>query len=52
MVTSVPDPDASGVSEARTVADAVPEPRVSLPAASTTTTRVSGLRSVNFAVPL
>ena len=52
MVTSVPDPDASGASEARTVADAVPAPRVSLPAASTTTTRVSGLRSVNFAVPL
>ena len=49
--------DAAGLrtpwhAQARTVADAVPEPRVSLPAASTTTTRVSGLRSVNFAVPL
>ena len=52
MLTWVPDPEASGTRAARMVADAVPAPRVSLPEASTTTTRVSGLRSVNFAVPL
>ena len=51
MVTRVPYPEASGSREARTVADAVPAPRVSLPEASTTTTRVSASRSVNVAVP-
>src|SRR6516162_1440612 len=51
MVTWVPLPEASGAREARTWADAVPAPRVSLPEASTTTTRASGSRSVNFAVP-
>ena len=37
MVTSVPSPEASGARDARTVAAAVPAPRVSLPEASTTT---------------
>ena len=52
MLTWVPDPEGSGTMEARTVADAVPAPRVSLPDASTTATRASGSRSMNFAVPL
>ena len=51
MVTSVPFPEACGASDALTVADAVPAPRVSLPEASMTITRVSESRSVNFAVP-
>ncbi len=51
MVTWVPLPEASGASDARTVADAVPAPRVSLPEASISTMWASGSRSVNFAVP-
>ena len=51
MVTLVASPDASGSSDARTVAEAVPAPRVSLPDASITTTWAAGSRSMNFAVP-
>ena len=51
MMTLVASPDGSGSRDARTVAEAVPAPRVSLPEASTTTNLASGSRSVNFAVP-
>ena len=46
-----PESGGEATSAARTVAEAVPEPRVSLPDASSTITLVSGSRSVNFAVP-
>ena len=52
MVALVASPPDSGSSVARTVAEAVPAPRVSLPEASSTITLASGSRSVNFAVPL
>ena len=51
MVALVPSPPGSGSSIARTVAEAVPAPRVSLPEASSRITLASGSRSVNFAVP-
>ena len=41
----------SGTSSERTVADAVPEPRVSLPDASSVTTWASRFRSVKCALP-
>ena len=51
MLAVVPSPPDSGSSVARTVAEAVPAPRVSLPEASSKITLASGSRSVNFAVP-
>ena len=42
----------SGRSAARTVAEAVPEPRISLPDASTRTERSASSRSLKVAVPL
>ena len=50
-VDSSPEPF-SGLSAARTVADAVPAPRISLPDASTRIDRSAASRSLNEAIPL